>query len=803
MTIRKALKRGTLILAHTVAAILIAAQEPPVARAAEPAVLDRLIRFDIPAQALASALMQFSAQSGLDLSAATDVVEGKRASELKGTYSTAQALHALLRGTGLRFIAAEGVVTIRPAEDAAAAAPPTKQAMLLAQTPEASGEQLEEIVVSVFGRSRGETLREIPQSVRVFDASFLGDVGATDLYNVLRFVPSSANRRSQMGYNPQEFNIRGFDSMQTLNGTSINTLNHSLDLQNVERVEVLMGPASVLYGAMEPGAVINLVTKQPLDHHHWEFGTEFGSYDSYRFTADVGGPLSQRVGARLNVAYQDRESFLDHWSADKLFVAPVISFELSDRTRLTTEAVYSRDRAPAGPYVGYPAAGMLTSNPHGRYRRSFFIADPERDEGVGLDRKAARLEARLTHAFSDRLSARAAVSYTYGRADEGDMLAAGFENDDFRTLRRFFFIGRNSKRDDLSYYLDLSGEFRAGPLTHQLSVGAEHLSLRGDNTAGRGGYFATPVDLFTPVYGSTLRNPLLLNGSKIDTSTIGVFLQDRIAVGERLDLIAGIRYAEIETSNLFIPAGAAPDPQERSEQSDWPSLLGLLYEVTDSVSLFANRSKSFLPREGTTQGGRPFPPERSVQYELGTKFELGRSGLSGSIALFEIEKPDVLTPDLANPGFEVPLGEVTSRGAELSLQGQLSSSWFVYASYGYLDTEVASADPELDGNELRLAPGSTFSLMTRYDFSGGRLAGLGISGSAHRVGTRFINDGNSLLLPSYTRIDLGVHFEATERLALSFLVNNLTDEDVYSGFSPAEMEIDLPRNFLAKMILRM
>lgn len=788
-----------------VAAVLISSSDQAAADA-----LNSVTKLSIQPQTVASALLAFSDQTKLQVVSVGSEVRGLHSPGVEGELPAREALTRLLIGTGLGFeLVNEQTVRVFAADtkEHAQRAISFKQPLEGSSSepaqgsPYASGEDSRLETVTVFGRTEAETVRQVPQSVMVFDKAFLENTGATDLYNVVRFVPSATSRRTQTGY-LQEFNIRGFYAAQTLNGTSRNTMVQPLDMQGVERVEVLMGPASVLYGSMEPGAVVNIVTKQPLDRFHWEVGAALGSYDNYRFTTDVGGPLSERVRARLNLAYQDRESFFDFWSSNKLFVAPVVAFDLGDDTQLVAEVQYARERAPAGAYIGTPAAGLVTANPFGNYSRSFFIASSD-EQGVGMDRTSGRLALQLTHKFTETWHARAAFSYTYGDENSGNMLSQGFQGNDFRTLRRFFFLARNSRSDDYTYHVDLSGEFATGPLTHKLSVGAESISEQDDYRSGRGGFFTTSVDVFDPIYGATLPNPLLLNGSVLENESQGVFLQDRVSLSERLHLIGGVRYAQIRTSNTFIPAGGVQRAPVIVRQSAWPTLFGVLYDLTDGISLFANQSKSFMPRGGTTQGGASFAPERSVQYEMGTKFDIGSTGLNGSIALFNVEKPNVLTLDLANPGFQVPLGKVTSRGAEISVQGMLRPNWSIYGSYAYTDTKVESNSPSLDGNRLSHAPNNTFSLMTRYDLQSGPLAGLGFSAAANFVGSRFIDDGNTLLLPSYTRVDVGVYYTFNERTDVSLLVNNLTDEDIFSGSGPNLVELDLPRNVLARVNFRM
>jgi iron complex outermembrane recepter protein len=665
--------------------------------------------------------------------------------------------------------------------------------------------QLEERIatVTVFGRAIEDTVRDVPQTLSVFTPEFTFNAGAVDFHNVLRFVPTSASRYSEIGFYPGESVIRGFASSRTINGLGLDTMNHGADLVNAERIEVLMGPASVLYGSMQPGAVVNVVTKRPKDQFHFEMDAGFGSYNDQRYSVDVGGPLSDSVRVRLNAAYRDRESFLDYWSLNKISVAPVMEVDVSDKTLLTLEGFYSRNDWGAGTWLGGPPEGLLTPNPNGNYRRSFFPANPDADEGVGTVRQSGRFDATLRHDFSDTLSARMAVSYTYGQSDDADIIPFGFVNNDFRTVQRLYFFGLDSRNDDYSYYLDVAGELMTGPIRHRYSVGAEYRTQKEDNSKGRGARLASPVDLFNPVYNATLPNPLVLNATEIDTETRGIFLQDRMSIGERLHLIAGVRYAEVDVSNVFTPAGGTPAAPDKLSQDAWPTQFGVVFDVTDSVSLFANRAESFLPRSGTTAGAKPFPPEEGNQIEAGAKFDLGNSGLIGNLALFQVEKPDVLAPDPQNFGSLALLGAVKSQGIELSVNGSLTADWTLYAAYAYMTTDVESSDTDLDGNELPNAPENTFSLMTRYDIPGGPLTGLGFSAAVQYSAGRFAEEANSIWLPSHTRLDLGVYYEINDHVDVSLLVNNATDEDIWSGFSPNWISIDLPRTYVGRVRYRL
>lgn len=640
--------------------------------------------------------------------------------------------------------------------------------------------------ITVFGRGREDSLREVPQTAQVFDTGFLDDVAAVDITDIVRFLPSASTQYSQIGWLADAYFVRGFGITQVINGARLNTANFPLDSQFMERIEVLMGPASVLYGSMQPGAVINVVTKTPREEFHLEAAAELGSFDHQRFTLDVGGPITDSVSVRLNAVYQDRESFLDFWEEEKLTIAPAIEWALSSDTTLNILGIYAKTDQPAGGYLGGPAAGLLTENPNGDYPRSFYVQSPD-EEGVGRTRETANIEVTLRHRFTDSLSARAVFSYTHVERDDQSII--GLLQDDFRTLNRLQ-IGNVSDGDDYSGYVDLAGEFVTGPITHQVSVGGEYFTTKFNNLQTR--FIVNPIDLYAPVYGAVLEldNRIRFLPSEIDDKTVGVFIQDRMSVGDRVHLIAGLRYAKITSENTG----------NKVSQSDVPTMFGIVADVTDAISVFGNRSESFIPRSGTTADNTVFAPESSVQYEGGVKFGMG--GLSGTVSLFRVKKPDVLTPDLDNPGFQVPLGSVTTKGFEASVSGEPLPGLTVYAAYAYMTSNVVSNDPSLDGTDLRYAPENTFSFTGRYDIGSGPFEGVGLTAALQFTDDRFLGAGNALEVPSFVRIDLGINYSVTDHVELGILANNVTNADIFSGFgSTNNVDINPPRTFLARVRL--
>ena len=633
-------------------------------------------------------------------------------------------------------------------------------------------EVLEE--VSVYGRVPNDNVRDIPQTVSVFDREAIAISPVVSVGDMIRFVPTATRNGSTMNAFGDSYVIRGFGANQTVNGLGFNRIAHARDTANVERIEVLKGPAAVLYGQMQPGAVINVVTKQALDRYQLDLGLEYGRYNDQRYTLDLTGPISENVSGRINVAYRDTESFMDSWDLQHLFVAPNIRFDLSPSTSIVIEGIYSTNDWGSFPN-GTPAQGLFLPNPNGQYARSFNPDEPD----IGFTtRDSVDGNIRLSHDFSDSLSLRASYTRTRNEADFIEMFVSSSQPTfvvDSRTLSRAFFVGSNAYENDNNFLVDLAGKFTTGSLTHTYVVGVNYRDFDSSRPARFTG--TTQLDLFNPVYGAAPAPTPVLQDFFQNFDSTGIFLQDRISVGDNLHLLLGLRYTDSHQDTLFISASGARFVNELDEDK-WSSQLGVLYDLNDTMSIYANRAESFVPQFGTSSGGSPFDSEEGVQYEIGARFDIG--GLLANVAVFTNTKDNLRTSDPANPGFSAALGEVESRGFELSLNGELSPNWFFAASYGYVDTEITKNFDGIQGNVLRNTPENTFSLQTRFNIESGALSGLGLGGTIEYVDDRFGNDANSFEVPSHTRLDLGAYYAVSEKFEVDLLLNNVFDEDIYA-----------------------
>ncbi|MDF5725443.1 MAG: TonB-dependent siderophore receptor [Rhizonema sp. PD37] len=618
-------------------------------------------------------------------------------------------------------------------------------------------------------------LRDIPQSIQVIPHQVLQDQQATTIQDALRNV-SGANITSSPGFQSNNFTLRGFvsgagnylrDGLFDAQGAQ------SVDLANIERVEVLKGPASVLFGQGSPGATINLITKKPLRDPFYQVDATVGNYSNYRGAIDLSGPLNESKTAlyRLNAFYQSQGSFVDFLNTKSYSIAPVVSLMIGKKTKLTLDAEYTNSRVD-GFSLGLPALGTVLPNPNGKIPINRSTGEPNYYRQFRIGSLAYNLE----HQFSDDWSLRNAFRATYVSGDGlryvGTELLA-----DNRSLDRFLL---REIYDDYSYNLttNLIGKFSTGSVKHQLLFGVD-LS-RGEaplNVSNFGE--AAPFDIYKPVYGLPPRIPVpnndinnLLSNTSL-TDQLGVYIQDQVNIAENLKLLLGGRFDLFTQTNADVLAHTS-----QSQGGDaFSPRAGIVYQPSKTISLYGSYSRSFTPNTGTSFDNRLFDPERGRQYEVGVKADLSQS-LSATLAYYDIVRSNVLTEDPNHAGYSILTGQQRGRGIELNISGQILPGWNIYAGYAYTDARITRDNTYRPGNLLYSTPENAVNLWTTYEFQRGGLKGFGVGLGLFYVGEREGDLQNSFQVPSYFRTDAALFYKRG-RLRAQLNFRNLFNIDYF------------------------
>jgi iron complex outermembrane receptor protein len=619
-------------------------------------------------------------------------------------------------------------------------------------------------------------LRDIPQSIQVVPQEVLRDQQITRLNDALRNVPGITQ---DFDSGPSVFyRIRGFEvsgNNYLRNGLPDPGAGELVELSSVERVEVLKGPASVLFGLGNPGGSINLVTKQPLSEPFYAVDATAGNYSFYRGALDLSGPLndSRTVLYRLNTAYRNSDSFIDFYSSENFNISPVVSVAIADRTNLTLEGNYitSRDSGFT-PFV--PPVGSVLPNPVGKIPRSRNVGEPT-DE---IEQTVTRLGYRLEHEFSDNWSLSNAFLFNFGDYSDKRTLPGELEPDN-RTLNRSYreFDFQNSS---YTFTTNTIGRFSTGSIDHQLLFGIDLNRFENKVPSFRGAD-AAPLDIFDPVYGQ-LPDAL---GDEFSNTTVtrslGIYLQDQISLTDNFKVLLGGRFDTFDQRSEDFSA----DTESSKSDSAFSPRLGIVYQPIPPISLYASYISSFTSASGLFLFGGSLEgiaePERARQYEVGVKADLNDQ-LSATLAFYDLTRTNVLTEDPDNPDFQIQTGEQNSQGIELSVLGEILPGWNIIGGYAYTDARITEDNTFEVGNQLPNTPYHSFNLWTTYQIQTGNLQGLGFGLGLFFIGDRAGDLDNTDEVPSYFRTDAAIFYNR-DRLRLSLNFRNLFDIEYFENAS--------------------
>jgi iron complex outermembrane recepter protein len=624
---------------------------------------------------------------------------------------------------------------------------------------------------SVSATRTDTPLREVPQTVVVVPDQVLTDAAATRIDTALDLAGvGRANNFAGLGLT--EFTIRGFNTGEFFrNGFPINRgFPNSPDVVSIERIEVLKGPSAFLYGRGDPGGTFNIITKQPLAERSFAVGTQFGSFNQKRTTFDATGALDQdgQVLARVTGAFEDNGSFRDFVHGDRYYLAPVIAWKPSADTTITLEGEVLSTAATFDRGI-VPINGNLRAVPRNRFIGEPGIAPVRNDNALGQ----LRIEHRLDPDWVVTAGAQALGGHLYGDG-VGAMNVLG----DGRTLRRTF-EHRDLSWSDLDLQLNLAGKFETGPFRHTLLMGLEYDSYRYREIFNRSNANANPftLDLLDPRYGRLPLPPLgsITNFLQNIQSYAG-YIQDQIDITPQIHALVGVRVEDLGLVSTDYRTGRTTSLQDTVATPRF----GLVYDLTDWVSLYGNYGRSFFPNTGTDRSGRPFAFQQGEGYEAGAKLSLLEGNLSATAAVFDIRRTNVLTVDPVDPNFSVAAGSVRSRGFDLTVAGYLAPGWRVFGTYTHVDAAVARDNALPVGTRLANVPADSFAMQSVYEFQSADLRGLGLGGGVSHVGQRVAGTALSTFkLPEYTAFSLISYYWITPGVRIYLNVDNLFDATYY------------------------
>ncbi|WP_416773375.1 TonB-dependent siderophore receptor [Pseudomonas sp. RHF3.3-3] len=619
-------------------------------------------------------------------------------------------------------------------------------------------------------------IHETPQSISVVPKDAVEDIGATRLQDALDYAGGVGRANNFGGQGLTTFTVRGFTTGEFYrNGFPINRGYPNMpDANTIERLEVLRGPATTLYGRGDPGGTFNVVSKQPLAERTVTLGSQLDDQGMKRGTLDASGPLDEegRLAYRLNVIGEGGDTFRDHVETERYGVTPVIAWQATDDTKITFEGDFMRNNHPLDRGVTHYAKQVGTAS-----RDTFF---GEKDAGK-LHNDNNMAQVRFEHLLNENWTLGGGFQWLDGTL-QGNAVEANGIGTDGRTLGRNFNY-RKLEWTDKDAQLNLTGHFATWGLEHTLLTGVEYEDYDYKSIIRRssGAVGSYTVDLFNPVYGQA--RPALTRTpthDKENLKTYAAFVQDQVALTSRLKVLAGARFERFEDDYESFVTGV---PSWTKSENGVTSRLGVIYDLTDTLAVYADTARSFKPNSGASRQGGGFDPEKGKSYEVGIKWEALDRQLSVDAAIYQIDKRNVLTADPVDPiTFKVAAGEVRSRGFDLNVTGNLTPQWRVIGGYAYVDAEVTKDTTIPKGTRLMNIPRSSFSLLNVYEFQEGALKGLGLG-----VGGKYVAEragqtaATGFSMGSYTVVDLLGFYKVNEKVRLNLDVKNLFDRDYEEG----------------------
>jgi len=622
---------------------------------------------------------------------------------------------------------------------------------------------------------------EIPQSVSVITDEQMSLRGIQGIEEAVWYTAGAQGG----GYGPDSRSdwllVRGFTPARYMDGLALadgsGTGITRIEPYGLERLEVLKGPSSVVYGAMPPGGMVNMVSKRPTEQPLHEVGVEVGSFDLRQGTFDFGGPLndSGTLLYRLTGLARNSDTMVDHIKDDRYYLAPALTWKPSNSTSLTVLSHFQKaNTASGGGFL--PASGTLLPNPNGKIPRDRFTGEPGQND---YDKTIASIGYEFHHDFASGLAFN--QNLRYGKADVdnngGNVGAFGLLGDG-RTLLRYLFPNENHTK---TFGVDnnLQYTFDSGSVQHIVLAGVDYRRAN-DDYASAFDFNVAGLDVFDPVYGSPVTVPAYTSHTVQTQSQLGVYLQDQIKLG-RWGITVGGRQDHVKTDTDNLLGGST------AQQTDdaFSGRVGVNYLFDNGLAPYVSWSHSFQPTVGTDFAGKAFEPTTGDQYEAGLKYQpAGGNGLL-TLSAYQITQQNSLTIDPNHTLYQVQQGETRLRGIELEGRWNIGPNLSVYGDYTYSDSKVTRTNdlPSL-GKQIALLPKQQASLGADYTIVGGTLAGLGFGGGVRYVGDHYGDIYNDWKTPAYTLFDAAVHYDVGGwRLQLN--ASNLFDREYVSACNSA------------------
>lgn len=617
---------------------------------------------------------------------------------------------------------------------------------------------------------------ETPQSVSIITREQFEEQGAISVRQAVSYTPGVYSNQIGASNRFDYIVLRGFSDGSLdnvyLDGLKMmgDTNSHSslvVDPWFLENIEVVRGPASVLYGRSSPGGIVALTSRKPSFDPGGEIKLFAGNNNQRGAAFDVTGALddNDRVAARLSGMTRYADSQFDTLKEQRYAIMPSLTWRITDQTRLDLMAYLHRD-PEGGSHSGLPYEGTVVPHYGKKIANTFFEGEDDYDK---YDRRENMVGYNFEHLFDNGWSVRQKLRYLHTKVELNQVYAAGWLNE---TELNRGYSGSDEKMNAITLDNQLDGSVDTWAVNHRLLIGIDYQDRSNDTTGYYGAFPA--IDAFNPVYGAKPDYITMYSREKHKLRQTGYYLQDQMS-WERWRLTLGGRYDQVSVSNI----DKLNQTRSDLDKNNFSTRAALLYLFDNGFAPYISYSTAFTPTSFADENGNVLDPMKGKQWEAGLKYEPEGMNSQFSASVFRINQTNIATKEEPTDPYR-SIGEIESKGVELEAISQLTDSFRLQAAYTYTDIRYKKSSPEEQGKRAVYAPCNQASAWLSYDVKSGPLDGLTLGSGVRYVNGITSDRLNTHTLPSWTLVDMALGYDLSKvgikGLSAQLNVNNLTDK---------------------------
>ncbi len=638
---------------------------------------------------------------------------------------------------------------------------------------------------------------ETPRAISIVTREQMDDRASISIADALQYTPSIQANYFGEDNKQDWFVIRGFEQANSglyQDGTRLYSsgfYSWQIDPFGLERVEVLRGPGSALYGQTPPGGVINVVSKRPqFDGGSGQFAIEYGTDDRKQISLDVNSEVNDKMAFRLQALGRKNGSRVDGVEAERIFIAPSLAYKFTDDTKITLLTSYQKD--DSDPYLQFlPMEGTLTSNPNGKISDSTAVGDTDWET---FEREQLSVGYEFEHHFNERTYFMQNTRYSKMDINLRQMYTVGFQLDPTKTSILRGATTEEGTSDAFNVDNRIIHNFETGIVEHTLLAGIDFQNIDIDSkdyptdgvahNLGSDPFVAVDGNLlfniFNPSYGG---NVALVNPTnqqpytesdrettKTKNNQLGLYLQNQMMIADKWAVQIGVRYDDSQNKTHNTTTGA----KTKVDNEEWTTNFGVAYLMDSGFTPYASYAQSFNPIIEIDANGDPAKPERGEQYEIGLKYQPHSFEGYFNIAAFEVSKENlkrIVSSQLTQ------IGEVRNRGIELEAVANVTDEFTLIGNVSFIDSEITEdVNSSHVGNTPSQIADQLASAWANYRFLSGPFDGLTVGAGARYVGDSYADNTETNKVPSYTLFDATVSYRV-EDYKFQIAAKNLADKE--------------------------